>query len=39
MYIACVKETMCVGVCEVVGVGLGGLLGSYMCVMRLWVCV
>ena len=35
MYIICVRET----VCEVEGVGLGGLLGSYMCVMRLYVCV
>ena len=29
-------EMVCVGVCEVVGVGFGGLLGSYMCVV--WGC-
>ena len=39
MYIVCVKETVQVGVCEVVGVGFGGLLGRYMCAMRLCVCV
>lgn len=39
MCIICVKETVWVGVCEVVGVGFGSSLGRYMCAMRLWVCV
>lgn len=33
--VVCVREIVCVGVCEVVVVCFGGLLGSYMCVVGL----